>query len=88
MRRPPLLAALVWAALSLLTELAAAQDSASAMLAARIREQGYACNRPLDAERDPALSRPDSAVWVLRCDDGRYRIRLVPDMAARIERLD
>jgi hypothetical protein len=70
------------------TQSGAAQDAASAMLAAQIREQGYACGQPIGAERDPALARADSAVWLLSCNDVRYRIRLVPDMAARVERLD
>jgi hypothetical protein len=57
-------------------------------LAAQIRTQGYRCERPIDAQRDAALSRPGEAVWLLRCENGTYRLRLIPDMAARVERVN
>ncbi len=56
-------------------------------VAAQIRQQGYACNQPVTAHRDVGRSRPDSAVWVLACRDAAYRVRLSPDMAARVTRL-
>jgi hypothetical protein len=56
------------------------------ILAAQIRRQGYRCDGPLTAERDAERSKPDEAVWVLKCANATYRIRLVPDMAARVER--
>jgi hypothetical protein len=27
-------------------------------------------------------------VWTLQCESGSYRVRLIPDMAATVERLD
>jgi hypothetical protein len=27
-------------------------------------------------------------VWILQCESGGYRVRLVPDMAAKVEPLD
>lgn len=57
------------------------------LLAAQIRDQGYRCNRPLSASKDLRRSRADSAVWILRCDNASYRLRLTPDMAARVRRL-
>jgi len=57
------------------------------LLAAQIRDQGYRCNQPLSATRDLKRSRADEAVWVLRCDNASYRLRLTPDMAARVRRL-
>ena len=30
---------------------------------------------------------PNGRVWVLECDNATYRVRLIPDMAAQIERL-
>lgn len=56
-------------------------------VAAQVRRQGYQCNKPITATRDIGLSKPDSAVWILDCRNGRYRVRLDPDMAARITRL-
>ena len=29
--------------------------------------------------------KPNEAVWTLRCDNGSYRVRLVPDMAAEVD---
>ena len=61
---------------------------ASEIIADQIRDQGYACHESLTAERDPAYSRPDEPVWILDCDNATYRVRLIPGMAADVERLD
>ncbi|MFL5022019.1 MAG: hypothetical protein ACJ8B9_07740 [Microvirga sp.] len=42
----------------------------------------------MTAQRDAQLSKPDEVVWNLRCGNASYRMRLTPDMAARIEKLD
>jgi hypothetical protein len=55
------------------------------MLAAQIRMQGFACDKPLGAVRDKKRSRPDYAVWVLKCSNATYRITRAADMAAKIE---
>jgi hypothetical protein len=57
------------------------------VLAAQIRMQGVACDKPLSAVRDAKRSRPDYAVWVLKCRNAIYRISRAPDMAAKIEQL-
>jgi hypothetical protein len=57
-------------------------------LAAQVRLQGHRCDEPLSATRDTALSKPDEAVWVLKCANASYRMRLIPDMAARVKRLE
>jgi len=57
------------------------------VLAAQIRMQGVACDKPLSAVRDVKHSRPDYAVWVLKCSNAIYRISRAPDMAARVEQL-
>jgi hypothetical protein len=64
-----------------------AQEPTRDLLAAQIRDQGYVCSEPLSAKKDLIRSRPDQAVWVLRCKNANYRLRLVPDMAARVQRL-
>ncbi len=58
------------------------------IIADQIRRQGFACEKPASAERDPTLSKPDQAVWILKCEGVSYRVRLIPDMAATVERLD
>ena len=70
------------------SQLAFAEDVESPKddIAAQIRAQGYACDQPQSATRDTQTSRPDEEVWLLRCEGASYRVRLIPDMAARVER--
>lgn len=58
------------------------------ILAVQLRSQGHACDKPLSATRDDERSKPDQAVWVLRCENVSYRMQLTPGMAAKVERLD
>jgi hypothetical protein len=67
---------------------AAAQATPPETLAAQLRLQGYRCDEPVTAQRDAQLSQPDEIVWNLRCGNASYRMRLTPDMAARVEKLD
>lgn len=66
---------------------ALAQETAKGLLAIQVRSQGQVCDNPVSATRDKKHSGPDVSVWVLRCENNSYRVRLVPDMAARIQRL-
>ena len=65
-----------------------AQEDPTNIVADQIRAQGYKCDSPQSAKRDAQASKPDEAVWILQCESGSYRVRLVPDMAATVERLD
>jgi hypothetical protein len=65
----------------------AAGESPRDVLAAQIRMQGVACDKPLSAVRDAKRSRPDYAVWVLKCSNAIYRISRAPDMAAKVEQI-
>ena len=65
----------------------AQQETTKDMLAAQLRLQGFSCTKPLSAKRNARQSRPDEAVWVVRCEKASYRMRLVPDTAARVELL-
>jgi hypothetical protein len=65
-----------------------AGDDPRNVLAAQLRDQGYACDQPQSAERDAQASGPDEAVWIVQCENAKYRMRLDPDMAAKVERLD
>ena len=69
-------------------DVAAQTEAPLEILAVRVRAQGYACDKPLKAEREPQLSRPDLPAWVLECNNGTYRVILDADMGARITRLD
>jgi hypothetical protein len=65
----------------------AAGEAPKDTIAAQIRIQGFACDKPQSAVKDTKRSKPDEAVWVLKCSNAAYRIRLIPDMAAQVERL-
>lgn len=54
-------------------------------LAAQVRIQGFACDRAQGAIRDKKRSKPDYAVWVLKCSNAVYRVSRAPDMAAKIQ---
>jgi hypothetical protein len=41
-------------------------------LAAQVRLQGHHCDEPLSATRDTTLSKPNEAVWVLKCANATY----------------
>ena len=62
-------------------------DDPKNIIAAQIREQGYQCDSPQSATQDMQASRPDEAVWTIVCEAASYRVRLDPDMAAKVERL-
>ena len=65
-----------------------AQETPPEALASQLRLQGHRCDEPVTAQRDAQLSKPDEAAWILKCANASYRMRLIPDMAARIEPLD
>ncbi len=63
----------------------AAGETPKDVLAAQIRTQGFACDKPQRATRDAKQSRPDHDVWVLKCENATYRISRYPDLAAKVE---
>ena len=67
---------------------ASAQEDATNIVADQIRAQGYKCDSPQSVKQDTQASKPDEAVWILQCESGSYRVRLIPDMAAKVEQLD
>jgi len=68
---------------------AQAQDEpAASIIAVQIRKQGFACDKAKGADRDPSASSPDIPVWILDCGNASYRVQLVPNMAAKVEKLD
>ena len=65
-----------------------AQETSKEIIAAQIRTQGFTCDKPESAKRDPERSKPDEAVWILKCEKTTYRVRLIPDMAADVVPLE
>ena len=68
---------------------AAAQDQSVDLriVAGRVRSQGYTCKSPNSVERIDAESMPNEPVYVLKCHGMSYRVRLVPDQAARVSEI-
>ena len=66
---------------------AGAKEVSKDIIAVQLRRQGYACDNPVSAERDPAASKPDEAAWILTCEGVAYKVVLVPNQAAKVEKL-
>lgn len=65
-----------------------ARETPTDVIAAHLRLQGYECDAPRSAKRDGRASRPDEAVWIITCAQAKYRVRLVPNQATVVERID
>jgi hypothetical protein len=63
-------------------------ETPAEIIAAQIRKQGYTCGKAESAGRDVDASKPNVLVWILNCDNARYRVRVIPNMADKVERLD
>ncbi len=57
------------------------------IIAVQIRRQGFPCGNAKSAKYDASDSVPNEEAWILTCDNASYRVILVPDMEARVERL-
>ena len=64
-----------------------ADTEAPKVTADSVRARGFPCLEPSSAQRDPAASQADEAVWILECQDARYRVRFKGDAPPEIERL-
>ena len=64
----------------------AVNDKPMEIIAIQIRKQGFACNKPSNAERDLKSSKPNETVWVLKCENAVDRVRLIPGRAADVKR--
>ena len=54
----------------------AAEEMPAEIIAAQIRDQGYACDKAIRAKRDG--ERLDDAVWILKCQNATHRVRPHP----------
>lgn len=66
----------------------AQNETAKEVIAIQIRKQGFPCDNPISAERDTGDSRADSPVWILKCENQNYKVRLNPGMAAAVEKVN
>jgi len=78
-----------WIMLACLYEVASAQDQeyTAKIVADQVRSQDIACVEPSSAERDEAESAPHEPVYVLKCQNAVYKVRLVPDQAAIVSEI-
>ncbi|MEJ8572800.1 hypothetical protein [Microbaculum marinum] len=63
-------------------------DAAEGIVSAQLRAQGYPCSAPHSAEPDKGDSSPGETAWIITCDNATYRVKLVPDQAAKVEQID
>jgi hypothetical protein len=57
------------------------------LLASQVRDQGFTCDKPKSATHEAKQSKPNETVWILTCENDTYRMTVVPDLAAKIEKL-
>ena len=72
------LPAMLWA------QVAAAQEAPTDIVAAAVRQAGYACSEPQDVTADPKDSAPDEKAWTIRCENGAYRVTFKGDEGAEV----
>jgi hypothetical protein len=61
----------------------AQEEKPAEIVAAQVRTQGFRCEQTLGAERVSTVA--NEATWILRCSNATYRVRLTPNMGARVE---
>ena len=66
----------------------AAEIMSKEILAVQVRKQGFVCSSPKSATQDKKRSKPSDASWILVCDNARYRVRLVPKMASKVQEME
>jgi hypothetical protein len=68
--------------------LAMAQDTAVTVVANQVRSQGFVCSNPKSAERVEAQSLPLQPVYLLKCEDATYEVRIIPNQAATVTKVE
>ena len=61
---------------------------AAEIVATQLRSQGFQCVDPHKAERDASDTTPGEEAWIVTCNNATYRVKLVPDQAAKVEQID
>jgi hypothetical protein len=63
---------------------ATAQEDPMDVVAAAVRDAGYTCSKPQSAKADPKESTPDQKAWIIRCENGEYRVKFKGDEGAEV----
>ncbi len=74
--------------IALISSAQAEPETPAEIIAVQIRKQGYKCGKAEKAERDVEASKPNVPVWILTCDNARYRVHVFGNLADKVERLD
>jgi hypothetical protein len=70
------------------TDVAHAQESATEIVAAAVRQHGHVCEYPESAEADHQNTTPDEKAWIIRCENGSYRVKFMGGSGAEVEPVD
>ena len=62
-------------------------ETATDIVAAAVRERGYACAHPHAATPDPQVSLPDRTAWTVQCEQGAFTVIFEGDTGPRVTRL-
>jgi len=84
--RAALALAAIGAVFALAAPVLAQENGPIKVLAATVRTHGHECTEPQGATRD-GEAVADQAVWILRCKNASYRVRLSPNRNAVVERV-
>ncbi len=62
----------------------AAGHDAIAAVAAAVRITGSRCDHPSELHYDAAASQPDRPAWIIRCEEGLFRVLFEGDTGPRV----
>ena len=85
MPRRPALFMLLSSLVLLLPDVVPAQETDGSIIASAVRQQGFICNDPQPPTRDLETSTPDEPAWIIKCDNGSYRVKFMGDTGASVE---
>ena len=68
-------------------EPALGQEAPVDIVAAAVRQHGQECRNPTDVRPDPEHTEPDMMAWIIRCENGSFRVKFMGDRGAEVEPL-
>ncbi|MBK8210723.1 MAG: hypothetical protein IPK78_12920 [Rhodospirillales bacterium] len=58
------------------------------IVAAAVRVTGALCNQARDIKRDPVASLPERQAWIIRCENGSFRVIFEGDTGPHVTPLE
>lgn len=65
-----------------------ADESDLQIVAAAVRVTGARCEQARDLKSDPVASLPERPAWIIRCENGSFRVIFEGDAGPRVTPLD